>query len=77
MLCHTCIPNAKRGEQNQKWLPHPYLVGGPNEGRNATAPLRSRGTPNRGSKRALTGPVEQSPSRRSYIVQGNPTTNPT
>ena len=22
------VPNAKRGEQNQKWLPHPYFLGG-------------------------------------------------
>ena len=44
------VPN--KGEQNQKWLPHPYLLGGPKEGRNATSPLHSRGspTPSAGSK---------------------------
>ena len=39
------FPNAKRGEQNQKWLPHPCLLGGPKEGGNATSPLHSRGSP--------------------------------
>ena len=48
------IPNAKRREQNQKWsptkgtndkwLPHPCLLGGPKEGGNATSPLHSRGS---------------------------------
>ena len=37
------VPNTKRGEQNQKWLPHPCLLGGPKEGGNATSPLHSRG----------------------------------
>ena len=57
------VPNAKRGEQNQKWsptkgekkqkwLPHPCLLGGPKEGGNAASPLHSRGfpTPSAGSK---------------------------
>ena len=46
------VPNAKRREQNQKWLPHPYFVGRPREGANATSPLHSRGvpTPSAGSK---------------------------
>ena len=57
------VPN--KGEQNHKWLPHPYLLGGPKEGGNATSPLRSRGSPNKGSKGALTGLVEKSPSRGS------------
>ena len=25
------VPNAKRGEQNRKWLPHHYFLGGPKE----------------------------------------------
>ena len=37
------VPN--KGEQNQKWLPHPCLLGGPKEGRNAGPPLHSRGSP--------------------------------
>ena len=37
------IPNI--GEQNQKWLPHPCLLWGPKEGRNATPLLHSRGSP--------------------------------
>ena len=84
MLCHPCIrgdpqrqargakservPN--KGEQNQKWLPQPCLLRGPKEGGNATSPLRSQGSPNRGSKRALTGPVEKSPSRPRQFRHG-------
>ena len=34
------FPN--KGEQNQKWLPHPYLLGGPKEG--LPYPLRCPGT---------------------------------
>ena len=30
------FPN--KGEQNQKWLPHPCLLGGPKEGGNAMSP---------------------------------------
>ena len=42
------VPN--KGEQNEKWLPHPCLLGGPKEGGNATSPLNSRGTPTKGNK---------------------------
>ena len=44
------VPN--KGEQNQKWLPHPCLLGGPKEGGNATSPLHSWGsqTPSAGRK---------------------------
>ena len=54
-LRHTAfsrIPNTKRREQNQKWLPQPFLPRGPKEGENATPPLHSRGspTPSAGSK---------------------------
>ena len=67
------VPN--KGEQNQEWLPHPCLLRGPKEGGNATSPLQSRGSPNSGSKRALTGAVENTPSRGSQIAQVNPTTS--
>ena len=59
------VPN--KGEQNQKWLPHPYLLGSPKEGGVTRA---FSGSLNRGSRRALTGPAQ-----RSWIVQGNPATN--
>ena len=39
------VPNAKRGDQNQNWLHHPCLLGGPKEGRNAMSPLHSQGSP--------------------------------
>ena len=42
------VPNI--GVQNHKWLPHPYLLGGPKEGGSATSPLRFRGSPNKGTK---------------------------
>ena len=59
MLCHPClvggpqrqarggklevVPN--KGEQNRKWLLHPYILRGPNEGGNATSPLHCRECP--------------------------------
>ena len=42
------IPNI--GEQNQKWMPHPYLLGGPKEGGSATSPLHARGSPKAGDR---------------------------
>ena len=42
------FPN--KGEQNQKWLPYPCLLGGPKEGGNATSPLHTRGSPNKGGQ---------------------------
>ena len=39
-----------KGDQNQKWLPHPCLVGGPKEGANATSPEHSWGSPTKGTK---------------------------
>ena len=55
MLCHPCIPGQARGAksevvpykgvQNQKWLPQPCLLGGPEEGLNAMSPVHSQGSP--------------------------------
>ena len=42
------VPNKRH--ENQKWLPHPCLLGGPKEGGNATSPLNSRGSPTKGNK---------------------------
>ena len=57
------VPNM--GEQNHKWLPHPYLLGGPKEGRNATSPLHSRGSPmpSAGSK------IRSGPQQRGTISE--------
>ena len=44
------ITNATRKEKNQKWPPHPYLLGGPKEGGNATPPLHSWVSPTNGNK---------------------------
>ena len=50
-IAFSGIPNI--GEQNQKWLPHPYLLGGPKEGGSATSPLRSRGSPIQGDEKKV------------------------
>ena len=42
--------SANKGGQNRKWLPHPCLLRGPKEGRNATSPLHSRGSLAKGTK---------------------------
>ena len=46
------VPNAKRGEQHEKWLPQPYFVGRPKEGGNGMSPLHCprSATPSAGSK---------------------------
>ena len=44
------VPNAKRGEQNDNWLPQPCLLEGPKKGGNATSPLHPRGSPKKGNK---------------------------
>ena len=54
-LCTAHLPLHSRGSpnkggQNQKWLPHPCLLGCPTEGGSATSPLHSRGSPTKGTK---------------------------
>ena len=44
------VPNTKRRDQNQKWLPHPCFLRSPKEGGNATSPLHSRGSTTKGNK---------------------------
>ena len=39
-----------KGVQSEKWLPHPCLLGGPKEGKNAMSPLHSWGSPNEGGQ---------------------------
>ena len=38
---------TKQEGQNQNWLPHPCLLGGPKDGKNATPPLHSRRSPSK------------------------------
>ena len=78
VLAFSGIPNAKRGqqkklvvvpnkgEQNQKWLPHPCLLGGPKEGGNARSPLHSRGspTPSAGSKKQKRSPTKEKQNQK-------------
>ena len=75
------VSNAKRGEQNQKWLPHPCLLGGPKEGGNATSSLHSQGspTPSAGSNmrngyrtRAFSGAQKRAEMLRNPYVLGGP-----
>ena len=52
MLRHPCIlwDPQNNGGQNQKWLPHTCLLGGPQVGGHATSPLHSRGSQNKGGQ---------------------------
>ena len=51
VLCNPYIlREPQTREQNQKWLPHPCLLGGLEVGGSATQPLHSRGYPNKGTK---------------------------
>ena len=45
-----------KGGQNQKWLPHPCLPAGPEEGGNAFSPLHSWGSPHKGGQNQKWGP---------------------
>ena len=51
-------PQRQTRGQNQKWLPHPYLLGGPKEGGVAMHTVRCRGSPTKGTKsEAATSPL--------------------
>ena len=60
------------GERNRKWLPLPCLLAGPKQGRNATSPLHSRGspTPSAGSN-IRSGPEQR--EKKIEVVASNPT----
>ena len=71
------VPN--KGEQNHNWLPHPYLLGGPKEGGNATSPLHSRGQPTKGNNirsgclaPALSGSPKRAQMLRHPRILGGP-----
>ena len=73
------VPN--KGEQNQKWLPQPCLLGGPKEGGNATSPLHSRESPTQGNKirsgcltPAFSGAQKRAEMVRHPCVLGGPRT---
>ena len=42
--------SPNKGGQNQKWLPHTCLLGGPQVGGNAASTLHSGGSPNKGGQ---------------------------
>ena len=57
-LAFLGIPNV--GDKNQKWLPHPCLVGGPGEGPIAMSPVHSRGSPTPSTWRKFkSGPLQK------------------
>ena len=64
--------SPNKGGQNQKWLPHPCLLGGPKEGRNAMSPLHSRGSPAKGTKSEVATSTLPCPrpkrGRRCYVT---------
>ena len=50
LLRHPCIHGVpNKGEQNQKWPPHPCLLG-PKRGRKCYVTLAFSGVPNKGDK---------------------------
>ena len=59
MLLNRCvIGGPHQREQNQKWLPQPCLLGDLHECGSATEPLRSQGTPSKGTKsKVATSPL--------------------
>ena len=68
-----------KGEQNEKWLPHPGLVRGPKEGGNAASPLHSRGFPTKGNKirsscltLAFSGAQKRGKMLRHPCIRGSP-----
>ena len=71
------VPN--KGAQNQKWPPHPCLLRGPKEGRNATSPLHSQGSPTKGNKiksgclnPAFSGAQKRAEMLRHPFILGGP-----
>ena len=71
--------SPNKGGQNENWLPHPCLLGGPKEGGNATPPLHSRGSPNKGGQNQwvphpclLGGPKEGQNATSPLHSRGSP-----
>ena len=73
----TSSPHSRgspnKGRQNQNWLPHPCLLGGPKEGGSATSLLHSRGSPSKGIKSELAASpirvgIGNSPQKMPYAL---------
>ena len=65
-LCNRCIsrgPQRQVWGENQIWVPHPCLLGGPKEGGVATQPLHSRGSPTPSAGRKSEMPTSRLRSR--------------
>ena len=64
------IPNAKCGEQNKKWLPHPRLLGGPKEGGNGYVTPALSGIPNakRGEQNKKWSPTKGNKIKTGYLT---------
>ena len=90
MLGHPCVlgdaqrqaPGAKsqvvpkRWEQNQMWLPHPRLFGGPKKGGNAKSPLQSRGSPKPSAESKIRGGPYQRGSKSEVVASPLPSRGP-
>ena len=71
------VPN--KGEQNQKWMPQPCLLGNPKECRNVTSTPISRGSATKGNQirsgcltLAFSGAERRSETRRHICILGDP-----
>ena len=87
MLRHPCIlrdpltPAFSGAQKRAEMLRHPCLLGGPKEGGNATSPLHSRGSPNKGGQNQkwvpgrylLGGPKEGGSATSAVHSWGSPT----
>ena len=70
VLRYTCILGGSP-RQNQKWLPHACLLGGPQEGISATLPLHSRGSPNKGDemRNGCLSPIFAGAHKRAEVLR--------
>ena len=68
----SVVPN--KGEQNQKWLPHPCLFKGPKGGSNATSRVLSPGSPTKGYQIKSGGltPAFSRAQKRAEVLHANP-----
>ena len=64
------------GEQNQKWLSPPCLLNGPKEGRNATSPLHSRGSPTPNAISKIKGAPQQRETKSEMAASPLPSREP-
>ena len=64
------VPNAKRGEQNEKWLPHPCVLGGPKRRRKCYVTPTFSGIPNtkRGEQKQKWSTTKGNNNKPDYLT---------